>query len=88
MFCLKENVDLQLEAIYRKRLVEVHSETKKRLDYHLAVHNVMQRVEKQQMLSFILGETAKAINKTPEKDVLQACLSQLKSLSEKHANTI
>jgi hypothetical protein len=79
---------MQLETAYRQRLALVHSETKKRLDYHLAIHNVMQRIEKQQMMNFIISETSKAISKTPEKDVLQACLGQLKLLSQKHANTI
>jgi F-type H+-transporting ATPase subunit b len=77
-----------LEGAYRQRLVQVHSETKKRLDYHLSVHNVLQRVEKEQMLNFILNETNKAIGGTQEKDVLQACLVQLKGLSQKYANSI
>ena len=79
---------MQLEAAYRQRLVQVHNETKKRLDYHIAIHNVLQRVEKQQMVNFILNETNKAIGLAKEKDVLQACLVQLKTLSQKHANTI
>ena len=79
---------MQLETVYRQRVALVHSEAKKRLDYHLAIHNIMQRIEKQQMMNFILSETNKAIGQTPEKDVLQACLGQLKSLSVKHANTL
>lgn len=79
---------MQLEAAYRQRLLRVHDETKKRLDYHLAISNVLKRVEKQQMFNYILNETNKAIGTAQEKEMLQACLSQLKSLSKKYASTI
>merc|ERR1712107_349518 len=41
----KEAVGLQLEAAYRARLVEAHSQVKKRLDYQLETANVLRRME-------------------------------------------
>ncbi len=85
---LKENVGLQLEASYRERVRKVYEETKKRLDYQLAIQNVHQRLEKQDMVNFILSEANKAIGAKQENAFLQTCLGQLKTLAVKHANTI
>ncbi len=77
-----------MEASYRERVRKVYEETKKRLDYHVAVQNAQHRVEKQEMLNFILGEANKAIGTKQENAFLQSCLGQLKTLAVKHANTI
>lgn len=84
----KENVHLQLEGEYRKRLVQVHQETKKRLDFQVAIQNAVQRVEKSQMATYILGEVNKTIGTTQDKDIMQSCLAQLKGIAQKHAGTI
>ena len=42
---LKENVELQLEAEFRKRLAHVHAEIKRRLDYASAMATTKRRIE-------------------------------------------
>ena len=42
---LKENVELQLEAEFRKRLAHVHAEIKRRLDYASAMATTTRRIE-------------------------------------------
>ncbi len=67
----------------------MYEETKRRLDYHVAVQNAHARLEKQEMLTFILGEVNKSIGSAKqEREFMQSCLSQLKQLAAKHANTI
>jgi F-type H+-transporting ATPase subunit b len=84
----RENVHLQLEGEYRKRIVQVHQETKKRLDYQVAIQNAVQRVEKGQMANYILSEVNKAVSATQEKEIMQSCLAQLKGIAQKHAGSI
>jgi F-type H+-transporting ATPase subunit b len=81
----KENVDLQLENVYRQRLAEIHQAVKKRLDYQVEVLNSTRRIQQQHMVEWIVNGVMAGITPQQEKDSLAKCLEDLKHLSTKHA---
>jgi len=84
----RENVHLQLEAAFRQRLASVYQEVKRRLDYQVAVQNAYKRVEREQAISYIIGQVNKSIGAAQEKEAFQSGLATLKLLSKKHAASI
>jgi len=77
----KEAVSLQLESVYRSRLVEAHQQVKKRLDYQLETANVMRRMEQKHMVDWIISNVKKSITPAQEDAALKKCIADLKKLS-------
>lgn len=76
-----ENVALQLEEEYRKRLAEAHRAIKKRLDYQVEVEAAKKRYEHKHMVDWIVNNVIKGITPQQEKDALTQCIADLKKLS-------
>lgn len=79
----RENVDLQLEATYRKRLAEVHQAVKKRLDYQADVESTQRRFEQNHMVNWIVDSVVKGITPQQEKESIAKCIADLKGLAAK-----
>lgn len=79
----RENVDLQLESVYRQRLTEVHQAVKKRLDYQVDVETAKRRLQQQHMVQWIVDGVMAGITPAQEKDSMTKCLQDLKNLAAK-----
>jgi len=81
----RENVDFQLESMYRQRLSEVYQAVKKRLDYQVDIQSAQRRIQQQHMVQWIVDGVMVGITPQQEKDSLAKCLTDLKVLSVKAA---
>jgi F-type H+-transporting ATPase subunit b len=81
----RENVDLQLESVYRQRLAEVHQAVKKRLDYQVDILSAKRRIQQQHMVQWIVDGVMAGITPQQEKDSLNKCIQDLKSIAAKTA---
>jgi F-type H+-transporting ATPase subunit b len=79
----RENVDLQLESVYRQRLSEVHQAVKKRLDYQVDVETTKRRLQQQHMVQWIVDGVMAGITPQQEKDSMSKCIQDLKNLASK-----
>jgi len=86
-FDIMENqVQLQAEVTYRKRLLEVETEIKKRLDYQVEMQNVQRSIEEKHIAAWVEKEVLKSIAEQKEEDTFQACLNDLEAMAAAKAS--
>lgn len=84
----RENVALQREAEYRRRLMTVYNEAKRKLDYHVAVEAAQKQFSKTHLVNWVINNVNKGITPELQASVLQESLADLKALSQKRKNAI
>ncbi|OTF69638.1 hypothetical protein BLA29_012944 [Euroglyphus maynei] len=77
----RENVQLQLEAEYRRRQMEAYQEVRRRLNYLVAKEEAERQFQQKYMVQWIIDNVAKSITPAQEKDTLKTTLAELKRLS-------
>ncbi|CAK1588605.1 unnamed protein product [Parnassius mnemosyne] len=79
----KENVAMQLEAVYRERLMHVYKSLKGRLDYHAKRHRIETNIHQKWMITWILENVKKSITPEIERQALDQAIVSLASLAER-----
>merc|ERR1719462_640099 len=86
-FDISENqIELQAEVTYRKRLLEVQTEIKKRLDYQVEMQNVERAIEEKHIAAWVEKEVLKSIAEQKDEDTFQACLNDLEEMAAAKAS--
>ncbi|CAH1647705.1 unnamed protein product [Spodoptera littoralis] len=78
----KENIAVQLEAIYRERAMLVYQRVRGRLDYHVRKQRTVNRVKQKWMVQWILNNVEKSITADFKKQAMESALRQLTALAE------
>jgi len=81
----KINNEMELEAEYRRRLLEVETEVKKRLDYQLDLERLELGIEERHMAAWIEKEVINSISEDQEQDALLQCIHDLNQLADSKA---
>ncbi|KAL0275523.1 UNVERIFIED_CONTAM: hypothetical protein PYX00_003347 [Menopon gallinae] len=79
----RENVYLQMEAIYRQQLWATYLEVKKRLDYMVEKSSIESKYQKDLIAHWVLGEVYKSITPELKRIVMLQAIEDVKKLSVK-----
>lgn len=82
---MKANNEMRLEIEYRRRLHEVETEVKKRLDYQVDLQNLERNVEEEHIASWIENQVVSSITAKHETDAIAQCIKDLNALAEAKA---
>lgn len=81
----KENVIMQLEAVYRERMMHAYHMVKGRMDYHMKRYYSEARIHQKWMIGWILREVHKAITPDFEQRALTQAIQDLEAAASKAA---
>lgn len=84
----KQEIDLQLEGEYRARLKRVYDDTKRRLNYLVAVADSQRQIGHHNMVNWVISNVHSSFGSKQEGEVLDNCIVNLKQLANKNANVI
>lgn len=79
----RENIQLQLEAEFRRRQMQAYNEVRRRLDFLVAKDEALRQFQQKHMVNWIIDSVAKSITPQQEKETLKTTLADLKKLAAK-----
>jgi len=79
----RENLSLQLENEYRKRLQNVHNAIKRRLDFFVEYESTRRRFEQKHMVDWIMQQVRASVTPQMEAATLKQCIVDLKAMANK-----
>ncbi|VVC25527.1 ATP synthase, F0 complex, subunit B/MI25 [Cinara cedri] len=77
----RENIAIQLEAVYRENAIQVYNQVKKRLDYQLELANLKRTVQQRHMVNWIIENVLKSLTNEQEKQSFKRCMVDLQALA-------
>lgn len=78
----RENVALQLEADYRRRLLTVYTDVKKRLDFQVEKQNIEKKITQKNLAEWVVAKVKASITPDQEKQNIDRCISDLAILAK------
>lgn len=79
----RENIQLQLEAEFRRRQMQAYQEVKRRLDFLVAKDEALKQFQQRYMVDWVIDNVAKSITPQQEKEALKTTLAELKKMASK-----
>ncbi|XP_026762437.2 ATP synthase subunit b, mitochondrial-like [Galleria mellonella] len=79
----KENISMQLEAIYRERLMHVYRMVKGRMDYHVKRYQAEARIHQKWMVGWILENVKKSITAELQQQALKSAIQELSAMASR-----
>lgn len=84
----RQDIDVQLESEYRNRLKTAYDDTRRRLNYLVAVAESERQIAYKNMVNWVITNSVASIGQKQEAIVLDNCISNLKSLGSKNSNVV
>lgn len=79
----RENVHLQREAEYRRRLLHAHRQVKNRLEYQMALLGVENRFVHRNIVVWVLNEVQKSLTPQFLDGYMERCITDLDGIAKK-----
>lgn len=84
----RQDIDVQIESEYRNRLKTVYDDTRRRLNYLVAVAESQRQIAYKNMVNWVITNAVASIGQKQEAVVLDNCISNLKDLASKNSNVV
>lgn len=79
----RDQVFMQMEEEYRKRMLAYRTAVKKRLDYLVDMEDTKKRLQRRHIVDWVVEQVRSSMNDQVQKAVFNQCLTNLKTLSVK-----
>lgn len=80
----KENVAIQLEAVFRERQMMVYKGVQRQMEYHVKRHWISRRIKHKWMVQWMLEQVYKGITPEFKKHVMEIAIRDLTVLADKY----
>lgn len=77
---------METEASYRKNLLEVETEVKKRLDYQIDLQNLKVQIEQDHMAKWVQDAVVQSITPEQEQQTILKCIDDIELLAAAHVS--
>lgn len=84
----EQDIEVQLEGEYRRRLRTVYEDTMRRLNYLVSVADSQRQIAHKNMVNWVISNAVSSIGQKQEAEILDDCIVNLKQLASKNAKAI
>lgn len=78
----RENVLMQLETTYRKRLMEVYNAVNNRLRFHAEISTIDRRIQHKHMSEWIIAKVLSSLTPEQQKQSVNQCIAELANFAK------